>query len=1538
MKPKSNGPPNSRILWIIGIAITGLALPSEGGPNPRRAQADVAVRPEPAQFHPSRLLVRFKQAASVAGNGAVERIRPGHRVVRPVRAVANLLVVEVPSGTVQEALASYRADPNVLYAEPDFVVHTTAVPNDPGFSFLWGLQNAGQTVNGDPGTAGADVGVTAGWDVWTGGVGFRIAVIDTGIDLNHPDLRANLWINFLEIPGNGIDDDGNGWVDDVYGFNTVAGSGDPMDTVGHGTHIAGTIGAVSNNGLGVAGLNWHCKLVALKFTNEEGEGFISDAITALQYVIDNGIKVSNNSWGCYECFSQALYDTIAASQAIGHVFVAAAGNGIFGLGVDTDLFPFYPASFDLPNVIAVAATDNDDRKAKFSNFGRLSIDIGAPGVNIYSTVTGAGYGFASGTSMATAHVTGAVGLLMSRRNVPWQEVRERLFSVVRPLDSLLGLTTTGGVLNAAAAAGDCNHNGMLDELDLTLGTSDDCNDNGVPDECEPDCNDNQVADRCDTRDGTSDDCNANGVPDECEPDCNGNNRADSCDLTLGASDDCNENGVPDECEPAWDWDCNTNQQADLCDLFDGTSRDCNGNHLPDECDIAGGVSEDCSGNGLPDECERDCNDNRIADSCDILNGTSQDDDADGVPDECVLGFALIPVAASGDFTVQESEIFILEGGSRVTFEIQLSGWDPDQDGDPRLYLYQVEIDGAGFLSGSEGFLSLAQVPCLDNDDCVGDSVCQASGFCNAEGSLNVDESHPAFLFSELPTISVSSPLGLRMGSLVFNLEDAAVDLGVDVYVGTLVLDVSTDAWGTFTVALSPTGSFLQDDSKGSNLIAVRGFRPALVTILADCNGNSVLDEHDIRDGTSQDCDGDGVPDECVDPNNDCNGNTVPDVCDTTNGTSRDCNGNGIPDECIELEADCNNNGIPDMCDINGGFSTDCNHNRIPDDCIHLEQDCNTNAIPDFCDIEVGASGDCNANGMPDECELDCNANDSPDDCDLEAGTSRDLDENGIPDECQRTLRVPDEYETIQEALDAAGTGDVVLVADGTYSGPGNAEIDFRGKAITLRSENGPDRCTIDATDMNIGVVFVSGETPASRLEGFTIAHARVCGVFCAGSGPTIRRCIVRNNGPVGTGIYCFMRGDPIISDCTITRNSAGFSGGGIFCDQSSPTITGCTITQNTARNDGGGIFAFVSNLTIRDSIISGNFARGRGGGIFVIGGHPVIRESWIKGNTIRTSDANVGSGGGIHLLRSEALVANCLVTGNAAKVNGGGVYLESGNPVIANSTILGNAARAGGGVYQAGGEGDAFACCHTGICENNIVELQCDNLGGTWYPGLLCTDVECGTQSCCLEDGSCEDKTVLDCLAAGGRLTGVGTQCSVADCTPTVTNSILWMNLAAVGHSIESGALTASVVHSTVSGGWPGDGNSSDAPLFVTPGYWSGPGVWTDGDYHLLFESPEIDGGSEEFLPVGIGTDYDGHARILCGGVDRGAYEHGIGDFDCNGVVDLSDFLRWPECFTGLNVAAQAEGCGAFDYDADGDVDLKDYAGFQNTAAHSNPE
>ncbi|MHC4698730.1 MAG: S8 family serine peptidase, partial [Planctomycetota bacterium] len=205
--------------------------------------------------HPTRLLVRFKPGvgASRRGLGPASFLARGHRFVTQYQAVDSLCLIEVPAGEVPASLDAYNNDPDVLYAEPDYVVRTVAVPNDPDFDLLWGLQNTGQTVNGDPGTAGVDIRAVGAWDLWTGGGDFRIAVIDSGIDYNHPDLIDNIWTNPAEIPGNGIDDDANGWMDDVHGYDTFNEDPDPMDDYFHGTHVAGTIGAVGDNATGVVG-------------------------------------------------------------------------------------------------------------------------------------------------------------------------------------------------------------------------------------------------------------------------------------------------------------------------------------------------------------------------------------------------------------------------------------------------------------------------------------------------------------------------------------------------------------------------------------------------------------------------------------------------------------------------------------------------------------------------------------------------------------------------------------------------------------------------------------------------------------------------------------------------------------------------------------------------------------------------------------------------------------------------------------------------------------------------------------------------------------------------------------------------------------------------------------------------------------------------------------------------------------------------------------------------------------------------------------
>jgi large repetitive protein len=396
------------------------------------------------KFDPYSVLVRFVEE-STPEQRAAAIASVGGSPLKAYDLVPGLMHIEI-AGRVEDAIAKLSQSKFVAYAEPDFVVKADAVPNDPNFSLLWGMQNTGQTVNADPGVAGADARAAGAWDIRTGDANFVVAIIDSGTLLTHVDLAANIWTNPGEIAGNGVDDDANGYIDDVNGWDFFSIDNDPNDG-GHGTHTAGTVGAVGNNGVGVAGMAWNCKLMALRFLGPTG-GFTSDAILAVQYTTQKAVKVSNNSWGGGG-FSQGLFDAIAASRAVGHVFVASAGNN----GQNSDSIPSYPAAYNLDNIISVAATDNNDARASFSNFGPVSVDLGAPGVNILSTY-GTTYAYLNGTSMAGPHVAG-VAALVYMQNPTWTytQVKNQILSTARPIAGLAGLCVTGGVVNAAAALG-----------------------------------------------------------------------------------------------------------------------------------------------------------------------------------------------------------------------------------------------------------------------------------------------------------------------------------------------------------------------------------------------------------------------------------------------------------------------------------------------------------------------------------------------------------------------------------------------------------------------------------------------------------------------------------------------------------------------------------------------------------------------------------------------------------------------------------------------------------------------------------------------------------------------------------------------------------------------------------------------------------------------------------------------------------------------------------------------------------------------------
>ncbi len=435
-------------------------------PGAARAAEEEFIVIKGHRAHPTRLLAKYKQA--IGANRLVPAAAGNLLVEHEIKLVPGLVVLDEPNAAGRVAAAVQPAfDPKAKaallaerikqlkdsgqfeYVEPDYLIYLDATPTDAAFvdGTLWGLRNIGQS----GGAAGADIGAVQAWNLTTGSPSVIVAVIDTGIRYTHRDLAPNMWRNPGEIPGNGIDDDGDGYVDNVFGINAITGSGDPLDDNGHGTHVAGTIGAVANDANGHVGVAWNVKLMACKFLGGANGGKTSDAIKCIDFAVSKGARILNNSWGGGGP-TQALFEAIARARDRGVLFVAAAGNGgDDGVADNNDALPHYPSSYAVDNIISVAALDRRDQLTSFSNYGLGSVHLGAPGLEIYSCWIGSDTDYKSiaGTSMATPHVTGVAALVLAQYpGMSVSDLRRALLSTVVPVPALQGRTTTGGRVNA----------------------------------------------------------------------------------------------------------------------------------------------------------------------------------------------------------------------------------------------------------------------------------------------------------------------------------------------------------------------------------------------------------------------------------------------------------------------------------------------------------------------------------------------------------------------------------------------------------------------------------------------------------------------------------------------------------------------------------------------------------------------------------------------------------------------------------------------------------------------------------------------------------------------------------------------------------------------------------------------------------------------------------------------------------------------------------------------------------------------------------
>jgi subtilisin family serine protease len=442
-------------LSVLACAAVMLVAAQSGrsAPLPSSTIRAAAERPAPARasYRKGLVLLAFARGASKSVRAADVAAVGGH-VVRSF--IGGTRLASVPRGDELSAIKTLRSRGHVRFAEPDYLNQEDGAPNDPSFGQQYAHLNTGQTVDGDAGTAGADERSVPAWNVTTGSRSIVIAEVDSGVDYNHPDLAANIWSN----PG-GV----GGCPAGTHGYNFIADTCDPMDDEttfnGHGTHVAGILGAVGNNGIGVSGVNWATTILPVKWLDSTGGGSTSDLISALDWVLQAqaagvNVRVVNDSATFFGTpFEQSLSDEIDLLGQHNILFVTAAGNT--GDDNDNPLVRRYPCGYDRPTEICVTASDQNDALPSFANYGATTVDLAAPGADIYSTLRNGMYGYINGGSMASPQVAGAAALILSAGDLPVAALKAQILNNVDPVPALAGRVRTGGRLDICKAILGC---------------------------------------------------------------------------------------------------------------------------------------------------------------------------------------------------------------------------------------------------------------------------------------------------------------------------------------------------------------------------------------------------------------------------------------------------------------------------------------------------------------------------------------------------------------------------------------------------------------------------------------------------------------------------------------------------------------------------------------------------------------------------------------------------------------------------------------------------------------------------------------------------------------------------------------------------------------------------------------------------------------------------------------------------------------------------------------------------------------------------